>query len=146
MVSKNTHDALNSLYQTLQDSRNGYQECAERVADEVATLRFRDLSNKRQQMLEELKSTVSTKGENLEEKGSLTAAAHRIFVDIKSLFTRGDRKAIVNEIERGENYLLDTYKKALNEDLTLDIRSLLENQAQAVQNDLISVKEFYARK
>ena len=39
---------------------------------------------------------------------------HQRFLDLKSAITGSDEKAIVNEVERGEDYLKEKFETALN--------------------------------
>lgn len=131
---------IHSLYKTLQDSEDGYKECAQNVKDDTLKHKFRELSAKRTDMLETLKRTASQMGADVESSGSVAAAAHRVFIDLKALFTRGDQEAIVKEVERGESTLMDEYEDAIKSTDAVALRELLQDQLNEVRHDLAEVK------
>ena len=53
-------------------------------------------------------------GGNPEDDGSAAAALHRGWVDLKSAITGRDDKAIINEVERGEDYIKEKFETALS--------------------------------
>jgi uncharacterized protein (TIGR02284 family) len=144
MTHDKLHDDINALHKTLQDSRDGYHECAESVKEQDLKNKFQKLVDKRETMLTALRREAQALGESTETSGSTLAAAHRIWVDIKSFFTGNDKEAIINEIDRGENFLINRYEEILKHDeIPATLRQLLEQQKQEVRNDLIQVKTFY---
>lgn len=144
MAGYQLQDDINTLHETLLDSRNGYQECAENVNDPLLQRKFQDLSAKRQSMISELEGAAHSLGEATSEKGSTVAAAHRVFIDMKSYFTGGDKDRIIEEIERGENYLINRYQDILKHPLPNPLHEVLQKQAREVKIDLANVKGFYS--
>lgn len=51
-----------------------------------------------------------------------------------------DDESIPNECERGEDVALKSYRKALEKDLPVDVRSVVEGQMQGVQRNQDQVK------
>ena len=59
---------------------------------------------------------------------------HQRWLDLKAAVTGRDDKAIVNEVERGEDYLKEKFEAALNSDeLTGDSRAAVERAYQSVR-------------
>jgi uncharacterized protein (TIGR02284 family) len=56
------------------------------------------------------------------------------------MITGRDDEAILNECERGEDVALKSYRKALEKDLPMDVRSVVERQLQGVQRNHDQVK------
>lgn len=136
MADAHQHDikVLNSLIATTLDSIHGYRESA----DDIETGRFKqmflDAAQERQQVVSDLKEEVRKLGGQPEDDGTALASAHRAFVNLKSTVTGQDDKAVVNEVERGEDHIKHKFEAALND-------SDLSSQArQAVQHCYESVK------
>ena len=69
-----------------------------------------------------------------EDDGTLLAGAHRVFLDLKSKFSSNDRKAAIEEVERGEDHIKAKYEDALKGDLTSDVRAAVEKAYQSVRS------------
>lgn len=104
---------LNSLIATTIDSINGYQESADAVESAQFRELFQQLGRDRQQVLPKLQAEVARLGGNPEDDGTTLAAAHRAFVDLKSAITGRDDKAVINEVERGEDHIKEKFETAM---------------------------------
>ena len=125
---------LNTLIGTLLDSVEGYQKSAEDIGDQQLGQRFRARAQERQQAVSALQAAVSQLGGNPEDDATLLGGAHRVFVDLKAAVTGRDDKAILNEVERGEDYLKGKFKTALNNaDLSPQARAAVDQAWQSVQ-------------
>ena len=59
---------------------------------------------------------------------------HQRWLDLKAAVTGRDDQAIINEVERGEDYLKEKFEEALDGDkLTGDSRSAVERCYQSVR-------------
>jgi uncharacterized protein (TIGR02284 family) len=130
----NDISTLNSLIATTIDSINGYRESA----DAVDSAQFRELFNAlcedRQQILPQLQAQVAKLGGNPEDDGTALAAAHRTFVDLKAAITGRDDKAVINEVERGEDHIKHKYESALQEqDLSPETREVINRAYDSVR-------------
>jgi uncharacterized protein (TIGR02284 family) len=133
---------VNSLIATTIDSINGYRESA----DAVDSQRFRDLFNglaeDRQQVLPKLQAQVAKLGGNPEDDGTALAAAHRGFVDLKAAITGRDDKAIIDEVERGEDHIKHKYESALREeDLSPETREIINAAYESVRRGHDQVRD-----
>jgi uncharacterized protein (TIGR02284 family) len=126
---------LNTLIATTIDSINGYEDSAQNIDNERFREIFRQRANERQQVVESLRSEVRRLGGNPEDDGSFMGKAHQRFEDLKAAITGRDEKAIINEVERGEDYLKGKFEKALEGDtLSGDSRSVVERCYQSVRS------------
>jgi len=125
---------LNSLIKTTIDSVNGYQESAEAVENERFRSMFNELAQDRQQVVPKLQAEVSRLGGNPEDDGSTAAAMHRGWVDLKSAITGRDDKAIINEVERGEDYIKEKFESAMNgDDLSAECRTVVQQCYESIR-------------
>ena len=126
---------LNTLIATTIDSITGYENSAKDVDAERFREIFRQRADERQQVVEELRGEVRRLGGNPEDDGSFLGKTHQRFEDLKAAITGGDDKSIINEVERGEDYLKEKFETALNSDtLSGESRSLVERCYQSVRS------------
>ena len=125
---------LNTLIATTIDSINGYEDSATNIDNEQLRTVFRERANERQKVVEELRAEVRRLGGNPEDDGSFLGKAHQRFEDLKAAVTGRDEKAIINEVERGEDYIKAKFEAALDStDLSGESRSVVERAFQSVR-------------
>ena len=105
MDNQDQISTLNTLLETTIDSITGYEESAQNVDNERLRQIFRERADERQQVVSELREEVRRLGGDPEESGTFLGKAHQRFEDLKAALTGRDEKAIINEVERGEDYL-----------------------------------------
>jgi uncharacterized protein (TIGR02284 family) len=138
-MNEHTHSdeisVLNTLIATTIDSITGYEDSATNLDNERLREIFRQRANERQQVVEDLRSEVRRLGGEPEEGGTFLGKAHQRFEDLKAAITGRDEKAIINEVERGEDYIKEKFEAALNgQELTAESRAVLERAYQSVRS------------
>ena len=129
-----TISTLNTLIATTIDSITGYEDSAQNIDNERLREIFRQRASERQEVVQELRAEVRRLGGDPEDDGSFLGKAHQRFEDLKAAITGRDEKAIVNEVERGEDYIKGKFEAALNDgDLTGDTRAAVERCYQSVR-------------
>lgn len=127
---------LNTLTATLIDSVTGFEDAAANIdgSNRLQQL-FRERASERRQVVEDLRAEVSRLGGDPEDDGSLLGKTHQRFLDLKAAVTGRDEGAIVNEVERGEDYLKEKFETALNSgELTGETRAAVERAFQSVRS------------
>ena len=112
----NDHDVavLNSLITTTIDSAYGFERAAEDADSGRFADLFRDFAAERRQVVAGLQSAVRALGGTPEDDGSLKADLHRRWLDLRAALSGGGGdKAVIAEVERGEDYLKAKYETAL---------------------------------
>ena len=126
---------LNTLIATTIDSINGYEDSAQNVESERFREIFRQRASERQEVVQQLRDEVRRLGGNPEDDGSFLGKAHQRFEDLKAAITGRDEKAIINEVERGEDYLKAKWQAALQSgDLHGETHDLIEQCYQSVKS------------
>jgi uncharacterized protein (TIGR02284 family) len=112
-----SHDisTLNSLIATTLDSVEGYAEAAKDTENAGFITLFNSLAGERRQLVSQLQQEVSSLGGEPEDDGTILAGAHRVFLNLKSVVTGHDDKAIINEVEAGEDHIKAKYEDALGD-------------------------------
>lgn len=138
-MTDHNHDeisTLNTLIATTIDSIKGYENSAKDVESERLREIFRRRASERQQVVEDLRAEVRRLGGEPEDDGSFMGKTHQRFEDLKAAITGGNEKSIINEVERGEDYLKEKFETALKSDsLSGECRSVVERSYQSVRSD-----------
>ncbi len=131
------HDisVINSLITTTIDSANGYERSAENVDSQQFQQMFREMGQERRQVVGQLQEHVRMHGGTPNDDGSLLANVHRRFEDLRNAIGSGNGdKAVIDEVERGEDYIKDKYETALQDSaLSPDCRSFIEQAYSSVR-------------
>lgn len=126
---------LNTLITTLIDSINGYEDSAANIESQRLQQLFRESAGERQRIVEELRSEVRRLGGNPEDDGSFLGKTHQRFLDLKAAIAGRDEKAVINETERGEDYLKEKFEAALEGGtLSGESRAAVERAYQSVRS------------
>lgn len=141
MDKDDTISALNNLIETSRDGEEGFRTSAEHARDVQLKSLFSNRAASCAQAVQELQQVVQAQGGKPTDSSSMSGALHRRWVDFKSAITGQDDVAILNEVERGEDVAVASYKKALALDLPSDIRNLIERQYQGVLKNHDQVKQ-----
>src|SRR3954453_4183306 len=125
---------LNTLIATTIDSITGYEDSAQNIDNERFREIFRQRANERQEVVRSLRDEVRRLGGNPEDDGSFMGKAHQRIEDLKAAVTGRDEKAIINEVERGEDYLKEKWQAALQSgNLKGEAHDLVERLYQSIK-------------
>jgi uncharacterized protein (TIGR02284 family) len=124
---------VNGLVETTIDSADGYEEAAK----DAEGARFKELFTKRaaerRSVASDLQGEVRRLGGEPKDDGTILAAAHRVFVNLKDSLTKGD-EAVVNEVEAGEDHIKHKFEKALGDtDVDTQTRAAIEKAWTSVK-------------
>ena len=135
MIGQNDDLAtLKTLTSTLNDSVNGYREAAENVESSEFRELFTQFADQRSRASADLQAEVRRRGGEPDQDGSTLGGLHQTWLDLKAAVTGRDDKAILNEVERGEDYLKEKFETALGADnLAGDSRAAVERAYQSVR-------------
>ena len=135
MDSQGEISTLNTLTATLIDSVTGYEDAATNADGNRFQEIFRTRAQERNRLVDDLRAEVRRLGGNPEDDGSFLGKTHQRFLDLKAAVTGRDDQAVINEVERGEDYLKEKFESALNGDtLSGDSRSVVERVYQSVRS------------
>ncbi|QDP19925.1 ferritin-like domain-containing protein [Sphingomonas xanthus] len=113
---KNGVTVLKTLTDTLGDSINGYRDAATHVESEQFRQMFIELADKRSTIMDDLQAELGRLGASADRDGTTLGHLHQSWLDFKAGLTGRDDKAVINEVERGEDYLKEKFETALKSD------------------------------
>jgi uncharacterized protein (TIGR02284 family) len=131
----NAHDisVLNTLIRTTLDSYKGFNDASEDTERPHGQF-FQQMARERSEVASRLQAQVQALGGDPEDDSSFTAAAHRGFMDLKQAVMGDSDQAVIEEVERGEDYLKTKYEAALEDsELSPATRQIIEQAYQSVR-------------
>jgi uncharacterized protein (TIGR02284 family) len=134
MTNDQVISVLNGLIETCKDGEYGFKTAADGLEDVQIKSLFQQYSRQRGEMARELQLEVRRLGGDPDQSGSVAGAAHRGWINIKSVVTRKDDGSIVAEAERGEDSAKRMYEEALNQVLPAQTAGLLREQSSKVHS------------
>lgn len=145
-LNKDIIDVLNDLIETSKNGEKGFNESAEDIKTPAIKTFFTKRAEDCRQAAAELQSEVRRLGGDPETTTSVAADLHRGWVNLKSMVTGKDDEAILNEVERGEDVALKSYKDAREKLVKLNVTTgdpvyaLVQKQLDGVQKNHDEVK------
>jgi uncharacterized protein (TIGR02284 family) len=134
METDKTIPILNGLIETCKDGEQGFRTAAEGLQDPQIKSLFQQYARQRGEMARELQSEVRRLGGDAAKSGSIAGAAHRGWINIKSVVTGKDDAAIIAEAERGEDSAKNAYEDALRAPLFTQTLALVREQSMKVHD------------
>ena len=139
--NKEVIEKLNHLIAIAEDGKKGYKNASEDVDDPKMKVLFTRFSDERASYVKQLQVQEITLGGSVAEGGGPIGALHRVWMDMKSVFTSGDKDAIINACITGEEAAVTAYEDALkNEFITRKIRDVINEQLSGIQNALQTIR------
>ena len=131
----NSHDitVLNTLIRTTLDSHKGFEEACEDSEGQHSQF-FQQMASERSQVASQLQAQVAALGGDPEDDSSFNSAAPRGFMNLKQAVMGDSDEAVIEEVERGEDYLKAKYETALQDgELSPQTRQIIEQAYQSVR-------------
>ena len=131
--NKEVEETLRSVVQSLIDGQEGFRQIGEKLEDPTLKQYFAAESLKRASFRGELETLLHTHGvHDVKESGTASGAIHRTWAEIKSKLGGGDH-TLLETAEAGEDSAKKAYKDALEKELPLPVKQLLDTQYAHVQ-------------
>jgi uncharacterized protein (TIGR02284 family) len=135
-TSEHACNVLNGLIKTTLDSVGGYQEAAENADNSRFKGMFAERAMKREQLALELQEEVRALGGDPQRDQGMLGKAHNKFVDLKNALTGGSDKAVIDEVERGEDHIKEKFEDALeDDDLPPAVRTKVARAYESIKAD-----------
>ena len=136
-------DALNKLIETCKDGEYGFRTSAEHLKTPDLKQLFIRRADECRQGAAELQQLVAQHGGTAEDSGTASGALHRGWVSVKATLAGYSEKAILEEIERGEDVAMDAYRNCLEKDLPANVLTVGQRQFEGVKRNHAQVRELH---
>lgn len=131
------------LIETLEDGKKGFADAAEKLADsnrpDLST-KFREYSSQRASFSAELENMAARYGDYIDESGSTAAALHRGWIALKDALVGSDPEGVLDAVEQGEDHAVSEYEKALKEDISDELRTVVNRQFTEIKSAYDTVR------
>ena len=129
---KSTVEVLNDLIRINNDRIEGYEKAMDNSGSSGVDLRhiFSRMADESRSYVRELTAEVRRLGGEPASGTTASGKVYRLWMDVKSGFSRSDRKSVLEECEYGEDAAQKAYEKALDpaNDLSPEVRSLIQTE------------------
>lgn len=130
-------NALNDLVQINNDRIEGYKRAIEELKDDrdndLKSL-FNNMINESEGYRAELSQMVTRYGGEPAESSTVSGKLYRAWMDVKAVFTGGDRDTVLNNVEDGEDAAQKAYQMALDDDdVMAETKDLIARQKASLR-------------
>jgi uncharacterized protein (TIGR02284 family) len=133
-------ERLNDLLENARDGELSFKEAAEHTKTPELVAVFERRADACRQAAGELQDQVQRLGGKPDEGGTVSGAAHRVWLQIRSLCGGASDETLLNECERGEDAALARYRKALKQNLPQDMHAMVLRQFEGEQRNHDQIK------
>ena len=132
---------LNDLLEKTYDAEKGFKKAAENAQHAGLKTYFNKKAQERYDFGHQLKSEIRNFGETPDKGGSVTGAAHRTWMEVKSWFSADNDEAMLEEAIRGEKASVEEYRDVLSETaLPATTKDMLQMQKTKIEQGLTNIK------
>jgi uncharacterized protein (TIGR02284 family) len=133
LTNEETTRHLNDLIEVALDSERGYATAAAHVSDEHFQTVFAEDAKHRAAFARELAAEVEHLGGTPVTSGTMQAAVHRGWLDLKSAVSGGAPEGIIAACETGEDFAVAAYERVVNLAITGKPRVIVEKQMEQIK-------------
>jgi uncharacterized protein (TIGR02284 family) len=144
--NERTIEVLNDLIRINNDRVEGYEKAVKETDESDVDLRniFNRMAQESRNYSRELTDQVQRLGGEPASGTTASGKIYRVWMDIKSGFSRSERKSVLEECEFGEDAAQKAYEKALDPDnnLTPDVRTLVQEEKTRLRSSHDTIKNY----
>lgn len=140
-VTSRVVSELNTLLTRNYDAEKGFKEAAENVDHPLLKDFFIGSASQRYDFGHQIKDEIAKVGGEPDKGTSGSGDVHRVWMNLKDLFTSQNGKAMLEECDRGEKAALHDYNKVLKDDqLPPDAKKVIQRQRETITQNIIHVE------
>lgn len=138
---KEVQSDVNHLLEICNERIEGYRNAAKNVKDAQLKSVFEKYAQQTVKFQQEL-LPFSDKTSAEEVGTRIIGDTWRVWMDMKAALTNGSRESLVNASITGEEAAIRNYEDTLDEDLPMDLRSIVERQLSEIKSAYNHIKTF----
>jgi uncharacterized protein (TIGR02284 family) len=144
--NEKTIEVLNDLIRINNDRIEGYEKAVRETNENDVDLRniFNRMAQESRGYARELTDQVQRFGGEPAAGTTASGKIYRTWMDIKSAFSRAERKSVLEECEYGEDAAQKAYEKALDPDnnLPIEVRTLVQEEKDSLRNSHDTIRNY----
>ena len=140
MATNDVIGVLNDLIETSRDGEEGFRASAEAARSPELKSFFTEGAQRCARAVADLQQMVQRFGGQAAESGTVAGALHRGWTQLKAAVSANDDKAILNEVERGEDHAVSVYRDALAKNLPPDVQAVVQKMYDGARQNHDRVK------
>ena len=127
-----TGAVVHKLIEVCEDGVRGFETAAE-LLDGQHRASFLALGQERQQLSAELHQCAERFGIAQPDSGTAKAAAHRAWLRLRDMAPGDNTHGVISAAEEGEDYALEQYDEALDDEISEEVRRVVVRQRAKVK-------------
>ncbi|WP_457796489.1 PA2169 family four-helix-bundle protein [Methylocystis sp. S23] len=136
---------LSNLAEISRDGEKGFRTAAQEARDPHLKTVFENAADRCASGAHELESQIAAMGGSPSHSGSVSGAWHRVWTSLKAIVTGHSDKAILEEIERGEDIAKAAYETAIAKPLPPNVHEIVDRQYRGVKENHDRVRDLRDR-
>jgi uncharacterized protein (TIGR02284 family) len=144
--NERTIEVLNDLIRINHDRVEGYEKAIRETDETDVDLRniFNRMADESRKYSRELTERVQRLGGEPAAGTTASGKIYRTWMDVKSAFSRSERKSVLEECEYGEDAAQKAYDKALDvdNDLPADVLALIREEKASLRNSHDTIRNY----
>lgn len=138
-------EKLNALLQKNIEAKQGFLKAAEKMENPAIQSFFNNKARERKDFARQLEAYLNQLNIESKEEDSIKSKVHRTWMDIRTLVSSDQEEAVLEEVIRGENAILEKYREILdNESVPSTTRNFLNAQMNKIETGLEIVEKMEA--
>jgi len=135
-MTQETVERVEILTKLLADSINGYDIAVQMTDEPVVIKMINNMIASRKSAQTEIVDFARKIDAEIDLDGTMMGTLHQQWMKLKDAVGLNSDEAVLTECIRGEEYLLNKYLEALQDDITYEARELFELQASRVREKM----------
>lgn len=131
------YDELREILKKNRDAEKGFAKGAENAEGAPLKKYFRKKAEDRKAYNERLLQEMRTGFPKMEVEGSFQGTVHRVWMDVKALFSGDDDESMLEEAVRGDKAAIEEYEEVIKYlGLPSGLKHLLREQLEEIRMDV----------
>tara|TARA_R110002051_G_scaffold325658_2_gene429814 strand:- start:849 stop:1298 length:450 start_codon:yes stop_codon:yes gene_type:complete len=140
-TNEKVYKEIREILEKNRDAEKGYAKAADKAESTVLKSYFTKKSNDRRAFNTKLIGEIQTAYTDFDPNGSFAGNIHRVWMDVKALFSMDDDEAMLEEAIRGDKAAIDEYDDVLDyANLPTGLRFLLSEQREKIEREVANIK------
>lgn len=125
--------SISRVISVCRDAEQGFRAAASATRDVQLKEVFSHYASQHGDFAAKLQEAVKALGYDPEMPAGLAGTIYGGWINLKALVTSHDQHGILVEVERGEDWVLNTYREAVSKNLPVGIHPIIDAQLEQIE-------------